>query len=206
MSVLVDAKRTFSKFFLRNQSWFWTHLGVITMGLMLLHDPNKWKLLTPYSGYLSVCFFATTLSLNPLKTLKPNWVIIKRMNRYRRMLGVAAFSYAVIHISCFIIKRGSIENTLPYLVHPALIPVVWLAFPILLVMAATSNNFSIKKLGFVKWKKVHVTGYVAEVAIIVHMFLVGELFWAGVIFTPLILLQFARRRLKKRHAAAILEI
>jgi sulfoxide reductase heme-binding subunit YedZ len=188
---------TIKRFLLQNQSWFWTQLVAIVMGLMLIINPANWKLLTPYSGYLAVAFLVTTLSLNPIKALKPEWHFIKQLNRYRRMLGVASFSCAAVHLICFIIKRGSLKSTLPYLIHPALISVFWIAFPILFVLALTSNNYSVKYLGFKKWQKIHNMVYLAEAGIIIHMIMVDAAIWAVLIFAPLVSLQFTRYYLKK---------
>lgn len=168
------------------------------MALVLIVDPGFWKLLTSYSGYAAVGFLVVTLSFTPLKTIWPQLMIITILNRHRRELGVASFFYATIHIACFIIKRGGIMETLPYAIHPALISVVWVAYPIFLILALTSNQYSVKKLGFAKWKKIHKAVYLAEAAIIIHMVLVGQAFWATVIFIPLLILQVINWRDKKR--------
>ena len=175
-----------------DQAWFLTQIGAFIMGLMLIIDSKNWKFLTSYSGYFAVGFLITTLALNPLKKLLPQWMLITKLNRYRREFGVAAFSFATIHMICFIIKRGSLIKTLPYALHPAIGPVLLVAYPILFFLAITSNQYSIKKLTFVKWKKWHRYVYVAEAAIILHMVLVREKFWATILFTPLVILQFIR--------------
>lgn len=174
------------------QVWFLTQIGAFIMGLMLVIDPKNWKALTPYSGYFAVGFLITTLALHPLKKLLPRWMLITKLNRYRQEFGVAVFSFATIHMICFIIKRGSIMKTLPYALHPAIGPVLLVAYPILFFLAISSNQYSVKKLTFVKWKKLHRYVYLAEAAIILHMILVREKFWATVLFTPLVMLQFIR--------------
>lgn len=164
------------------------------MGLMLLINPQNWKVLTSYSGYSSVGFLIAVLSLNPLKKLIPKWLLITYLNRYRRELGVAAFSYATVHFLCFIIKRGGILETLPYAIHPAIAPVLLVAYPIFFLLAISSNQYSIKKLTFLKWKRLHSKVYFAECAIILHMILMGQKLWASVLFIPLLILQFWRKR------------
>lgn len=176
------------------QPWFWTHIWAVLMALILLFAPEQWKLLTPYSGYTAVGFLVVTLSLNPIKSLLPKWIFITKLNRYRRQLGVAVFSYAVIHVVCFIIKRGGFAKTLPYLLHPAIIPVFFIALPILFTLTLTSNQYSIRKLTIAKWKSLHKKVYFAEIAIILHMILVGQKLWAAILFTPLIILQIIRFR------------
>lgn len=178
------------------QGWFLTQVGAFIMALMLVIDPKNWKALTSYSGYFAVGFLITTLSLNPLKKFFPQWMLITKLNRYRREFGVAAFSFATIHLICFIIKRGSIMKTLPYALHPAIAPALLVAYPIFFFLAISSNRYSIKKLTFLKWKKLHKKVYVAEGAIILHMGLVGQKLWAAILFAPLVLLQILRIRKK----------
>jgi len=107
------------KFLTQNIYWIGSHAAAVIMAGMLIIDPGAWKVLTSYSGYTAVGFLVATLLLTPLKTLRPQWMFITKLNRHRRELGVAAFSYAVIHIACFIIKRGGFMNALPYALHPA---------------------------------------------------------------------------------------
>lgn len=183
-------------FFQKYQMWFITHVGAFVMALMLITNPEYWKTLTPYSGYSSVGFLITVLALHPLKKIFPKWMLITKLNRFRRELGVAACSYAAIHLLCFIIKRGSLQNTLPYIFHPALAPVFLVGFPLFFILAITSNKYSSRKLTFARWKKLHKKVYFAEAAVILHMVLVGEKFWAAILFTPLLILQLIRIKMK----------
>ena len=187
-------KKAAMKFILKNRAWIVTQLPALIMALMLVCDPAQWELFTSYSGYLAVSFLVLTLSLNPIKNLWPQWIWVLKLNRYRRQLGVASFSCALIHFTCFLIKRGSFYKAVPYFLHPAIIPAIGIAFPILLILAMTSNNYSVKKLSFPKWKKLHKTVYIAEVAVITHMILMGELVFALCFFIPLGILQFFRCR------------
>lgn len=187
---------TYKSFLKKYQVWFGTHVGALIMGLMLIIDPSYWKLLTPYSGYFAVGFLITVLSLNPLKKLFPKWMLITYLNRHRQEFGVATFFYATIHMACFIIKRGGFMQTLPYVIHPAIAPVLIVAYPIFFLLAISSNQYSVKKLTFLKWKKLHKTVYIAEVAVIIHMILVWQIFWAALLFAPLVILQFIRKRKK----------
>ena len=89
-------------------------------------------------------------------------------------------------------KKASIAKILPYLIKPAIIPTLFLAFPILAILTLTSNNFSIKKLGFQKWKNLHKKVYWAEFAIFVHIMLIGNKLYAVILFTPVFILQCIR--------------
>jgi sulfoxide reductase heme-binding subunit YedZ len=89
---------------------------------------------------------------------------------------------------------GGFLQGLVYFLHPAIIPAFFIAFPIMLMLAVTSNNYSVKKLSFSKWKRLHKTVYIAEFAIMVHMALMGSLRLMLFLFIPLCFLQFMRRK------------
>lgn len=174
-----------------NMSWVLSHSVFIVMVLILIYDYTAWKSVLTYAGYFALGFFIITLALNPLIKIKSYLFLIK-LNRYRRQLGVASFSYAVLHAGCFFIKR-SIDGKWQYLLHPAILPVLILALPILFILAVTSNQYSIKKFSFPKWKKIHKAVYFAEIAIILHLLLAGHVLLAFLTFLPLISIQFLRR-------------
>lgn len=191
------------KFFHKYKAWMITHAAVPPLLFLLGYDPNNWKLLTPYSGYFSLAMLALVVSLNPLRKIFPTASFLRTLNLYRQQIGVACFSYAVIHILCFIIKRSDVLETLKYFLHPALIPVVFVAFPIFFLLALTSNKYSLKKLGFLKWKKLHKMVYWAEAAVFLHMLLVGQKLYAFLIFIPLVTLQSFSRKYTKKEPQGI---
>lgn len=176
----------------KHRVWIVTHAPAFVMAIMLFVHPDFWKILTSYTGYTAVGFLAGVLLLNPLKAIFPRIVLLKRLNLYRQEFGVSCFTYATLHLICFIIKRGSISAMIPYLLHPALMPVIFIAMPIFVVMTITSTKGSLKKMGFQKWKRLHRKVYFAEASVVLHMVLVGEKFWAAVLFTPLIIIQLMR--------------
>lgn len=169
------------------------------MILFLLFKPSLWKTLTPYSGYSALCLLILVLSLNPLIQLFMKAHILRRINIYRREIGIACFSYAFIHFICFAIKRGSLSELAPYLIHPVIGP-GFIALMILALLTATSNNWSIKKLTSPKWKKLHKKVYIAEGMILIHLLLLGDRsrFWSLVLLGPLFILQ-ALRKIKRKQ-------
>jgi sulfoxide reductase heme-binding subunit YedZ len=185
------------KWLSKNYSWIVLNLPAFAMFITLVYQSSLWQVLTLYSGYTALILLIIVLSLNPLQALFPTVVLIKKVNRFRRQFGVAVFSYAVIHFICFFIKQEySISETLIYFIHPAILP-AYLAFIIFSLLALTSNNYFVKKMGFLRWNKLHKTIYIAEGFVFLHMVLVGDVFYAFVAFVPLVILQFLRRKKKK---------
>lgn len=118
-----------------SSDWAWalTHLPLIIMIILLAYLPSAAKLLLEYSGYVAVLFLVITLVLNPIKSMEPNWIWVSKLNRYRKHLGVACFSYTSFHFVCFFADKG-FDTALRFFVHPALFPCIFIAFPILLAL------------------------------------------------------------------------
>lgn len=178
-------------------AWIITHVGVAILALYLMIRPEMHKDITLYSGYSALFHLILILSLNPLKSLFETSVFLKKLNRHRREIGVACFSYSLVHLACFIVKRGGLSETLKFTLHPALISVFWIGFPIFFLLAITSNNATIKKMGFLKWKKLHNKVYLAEIAVFIHMLVLGAIKLALSTFIPLLILQYLRKRKKR---------
>jgi sulfoxide reductase heme-binding subunit YedZ len=181
------------KIYKNYKAWIITHFPAFIMLIYLAIDTNWRKIFFKYSAYIAVVFLIISLALNPLKSLFPTSFFLKELNKYRREFGVTVFSYTLIHILCYIIKKGGLKAALPYIfTKTALIPAVYIALPILLIMTLSSNDISVKKLGYSKWKNIHKNIYLAEIAIFIHMILVEEAFYAFLLFTPLFILQITK--------------
>ena len=76
-------------------------------------------------------------------------------------------------------------------------PFIWLGLAglsILVILAATSNNFSIRKLGGKNWKRLHRLAYTAAALLIYHQAIAGKGHWyiARWLLLSLLALQTAR--------------
>lgn len=112
-----------------------------------------------FLGDWALRFLLVTLAITPVKELS-GWT---RLATFRRMLGLYAFAYALLHFASYvgldqffdwaeigadIAKRNYITCGLA-------------AFVILAVLAATSPAAAIKRLGAARWKRLHRLVYVA---------------------------------------------
>lgn len=197
---------------LRNDEALWSLLalpGILFYGMIFasysMTDLDFWKSILSYSGYTALAFFVLILALNPLVYLAPGIQWIKSLNTHRRAIGVASFLYICPHLLAFItlkiMKTGSFP--LSSFLYPFILP-AFLAFCILLLLTATSNNYSVQKLRYDRWKLIHRSVYVAEFLIFIHLLLQGDLqiTVACLVFIPLIILQwFARKSVRVKHEA-----
>ena len=158
--------------------------------------PRPWKKLLIHSGYCTLSMLTISLALAPLTKHFPRVLVLKALSRHRRLIGITVFLYAVFHLTCVLTKTIQKKGGLPldYFLHP----VVYtgsLAFLILLLLTVTSTDWSIRSLGYRKWKNIHRSVYGVELLIFIHVFLKSSTL-AFSFFIPLILLQGVRVRKK----------
>lgn len=180
--------------------WVLLNIPAVVMVIGLLINSTFYKIFLSYFGWIALSLFIFLLTLNPyLKIFSLKFPKITKFvrfcNRFRSELGVSSFFYACLHFTCFIIKRGSIKETLPFLLHPALIPGL-LSLLLLLTLSLTSNKYSIKKMGFANWKKLHTKVYVIEWLLIIHLIFLKHIYLV-LFFIPLLFLQYFRRKKSK---------
>jgi sulfoxide reductase heme-binding subunit YedZ len=162
-----------------------------------LADPLKFILL--HLGFTASCLLAIVLTFTPLRVLFPKWDIAQALNRHRRLVGVSAFAYGLLHFAThlFYELQGGAQGvghvlktdfTKPFLVTGMI------ALTILLVLAITSLNAAIRWLGGKVWKNLHRFAYLAAGLVVYHQSAARKVFPVQVlwIFVPLAILEIVR--------------
>ena len=124
------------------------------------------EFLTRGTGDWTLYFLCITLAVTPLRRLSGwNWVI-----KLRRMLGLFAFFYALLHFTCFLWFDHffDVAEMLKDVVKRPFITVGFIAFVLLIPLAATSTNAMIRKLGGKRWQQLHRLIYVIAPLGILH--------------------------------------
>ena len=145
------------------------------------------------SGEIAIWTLGAVLSLTPLRVLFPHSTIVNALNRHRRYIGVSACVYGLIHFSCHVLYQGDWDDLLQSFTKPF----TWFGLAglsILVVLALTSNNWSVRKLGAKRWKLLHRLAYVAAMILIYHQSIAGKGHWyiARWLLLSLLVLQTAR--------------
>jgi len=117
-------------------------------------------------GYWTLVFVLLALSPTPLQKLL-GW---KWPARYRRMIGLFAFFYACLHLAVYVgvDQFFDFRAIVDDVVKRRFITVGMLAFALLVPLALTSTNRSVRRLGYVRWKRLHRLVYVAAALGVVH--------------------------------------
>lgn len=171
-------------------------------------DPLKYVL--HHLGFVACILLATVLAFTPLRVLAPQSPVVQALNRHRRLVGVSAFFYALLHLTAHVIYEGGLDvSFIPDIFRTALKKPFQLtgliAFTLLLVLAVTSLHYFVRLLGR-KWKLLHRLTYVVAGLAAYHQAAARKVFPVQVlwIFVPLAALELARivKERSKAKAAA----
>ncbi len=150
-------------------------MALVTPGIVLLVIPilngelgiDPLKELFHRSGEIAVWTLGAVLCLSPLKTLFPRSKIVNALNRHRRSVGVTAFIYALLHVNLNFIYEGGVQSYFASILEPFFLAGTF-GFLILLLLSATSNDWSVRKFGFALWKWIHRLAYLAALVLFYH--------------------------------------
>jgi sulfoxide reductase heme-binding subunit YedZ len=129
----------------------------------LAADPIKD--LTHRTGIWGLTFLTATLAVTPARRLT-GW---NRVQSYRRLLGLAAFCYLLLHFSVYLILDQFFDwhTIVKDVAKRPYITVGFTGFLLLIPLAITSTRGWIKRLGR-RWVTLHALIYVVVLAGIVH--------------------------------------
>src|ERR671916_557503 len=124
---------------------------------------------TRSTGTLTLVFLLLTLSVTPARKITGvQWLI-----RFRRMLGLYAFFYGLLHFLCYLWfdKAFRLGEVVSDVARRRFILVGMLGFFLMVPLAVTSTNAMIKRLGGKRWARLHRLVYVSAAAGALHFYL-----------------------------------
>jgi methionine sulfoxide reductase heme-binding subunit len=127
---------------------------------------NPIEAITHATGDWTLRFLLITLAVTPLRKLTGlHWVV-----RLRRMLGLFCFFYASLHFTTYIWldQFFDLQGIAKDVLKRPFITVGFAAFVLLIPLAITSNNFSIRRLGGKQWQSLHRSIYGIAILAILH--------------------------------------
>ena len=146
---------------------------------------NPVEYVTHTTGEWTLRLLLATLAITPLRRLT-GWIWLTRL---RRMAGLFAFFYLTLHFATYVVLDASLD--LAYIVADVAdrlyITAGFAALVMLVPLAATSTNAMVRRLGPLRWRRLHRLVYAAGVCGVLHyVWLVkadlrGPLVYAGVL-------------------------
>lgn len=135
--------------------------SVIAHGARPLND------LIHRAGFWTLVLLGVTLAITPFR----------RIGRYgnlidvRRMLGVGTFCYAAAHLALYIADQGyDLGKVVHEITHRVYLIIGFVAWLGLAALAATSTDTMMRKLGGLRWRRLHQAIYVIALLALIHYF------------------------------------
>jgi sulfoxide reductase heme-binding subunit YedZ len=118
-----------------------------------------------FTGRTTLIILFITLAITPLRRLSGRNSLVK----VRRLLGLFAFFYAVIHFSIFLVfdLELSFKDLATEVVKRPYITVGFTVLLMLTTLAVTSPQFMVRKLGK-RWQQLHRLIYLAAAGGVIH--------------------------------------
>jgi sulfoxide reductase heme-binding subunit YedZ len=127
---------------------------------------NPIKDITEWTGTWTLRFLMVTLCITPLRKLT-GW---NEVIRYRRMLGLFAFFYGVLHFLTYVSldQFFSIPSIVQDVYKRPFITAGFIGVVLMIPLAVTSTKKWIARLGGMRWQLLHRLTYVSAIAGVVH--------------------------------------
>jgi methionine sulfoxide reductase heme-binding subunit len=144
---------------------WWTCAALGLFGLSLGADPVK--KLEHECGKTALNLLLITLSVTPVRNLTG----LTHLVRLRRMLGLFAFFYAVVHFTIYLVLDLELNFRMlgADIVKRPYITVGFTALLLLLPLALTSTNGMMRRLG-ARWQRLHRLIYVIAALAVWHFY------------------------------------
>ncbi len=159
---------------LRHRATWWVALGLVLVPALNLLvrafqdqlGANPAEALIRGHGDWALRFLCLTLTITPARVLL-GW---PELLRYRRLLGLSCFGYAVLHLLSYALFDMGLDvaDIARDIAKRPFILVGFATFVILLPLAATSFNRAIRWLGAQRWQALHRAVYLAAPLAILH--------------------------------------
>jgi methionine sulfoxide reductase heme-binding subunit len=144
------------------------------------------------TGEFSARAMLLSLFITPLITIFPKSYFLKALMRRRRYIGLAAFGYALLHLVFYVADKGSVAGVVDDIFLLS-IWTGWIAFLILVPLAATSSDAMVKSMGARNWKTLQKSVYIAAIFTAAHWLFLEYNFGPVLVhFVPLIVLEVIR--------------
>ncbi len=119
------------------------------------------------AGFWALMFLGVTLAVTPFRRVLRYGQLVD----VRRMLGVGAFCYIAAHLSLFIADQmfdlGKVVHEISHRWYLIVGATAWTG---LAVLAATSTDGMVRRLGGLRWRRLHQIVYAIALLALIHYF------------------------------------
>jgi methionine sulfoxide reductase heme-binding subunit len=119
------------------------------------------------AGFWALMFLLITLAITPLRRISRYGALLD----VRRMLGVGAFCFAALHISLYVLdQQFDLWKVASEIAVRIYLVIGFTALVGLTVLASTSTDGMVRRLGGMRWARLHQIVYVIAFLALIHYF------------------------------------
>ena len=183
----------------------WPLAKLIVLGYQDDLGANPIEKILRNTGFWTLTFLSLTMAVTPLRQLTQRvW-----LGRFRRMLGLFAFFYGVLHFSTYLVLDQFFDwaNIVKDISKRPYITVGFSALVLMTPLALTSTDAMLKRLGGRRWRQLHRLVYLITAAGVAHFWwLVKKDISQPVIFAVLLMISLAIRAFYARQSGEIQKV
>ena len=133
----------------------------------IAHGARPLNELIHRAGFWALVFLGVTLAITPFRRILRYGNLVD----IRRMLGVGTFCYIATHLALFFADQsydpGKFIHEITHRVYLIIGAIAWIG---LAVLAATSNDGMVRRLGGLRWRRLHQAVYAIALLALIHYF------------------------------------
>jgi sulfoxide reductase heme-binding subunit YedZ len=119
------------------------------------------------AGFWTLVFLGVTLAVTPFRSIARYGQLVD----VRRMLGVGTFCYAAAHLTLYVADQGySLAAVAHEITHRVYLIIGFIAWLGLAALAITSTDGWTRRLGPLRWRRLHQFIYVITLLALIHYF------------------------------------
>lgn len=133
----------------------------------IAHGARPLNELIHRAGFWALVFLGLTLSVTPLRRIARYGQLID----VRRMLGVGTFCYIAAHLGFYVADQGyDLGKVVHEITHRWYLIIGGTAWLGLAALAATSTDGMVRRLGPLRWRRLHQAVYAVALLALIHYF------------------------------------
>jgi len=133
----------------------------------IAHGARPLNELIHRAGFWALVFLGVTLAITPFRRILRYGNLVD----IRRMLGVGTFCYIATHLVLFFADQsydpGKFIHEITHRVYLIIGAIAWIG---LAVLAVTSNDRMVRRLGGMRWRRLHQAVYAIALLALIHYF------------------------------------
>jgi methionine sulfoxide reductase heme-binding subunit len=134
---------------------------------VIVHGARPLNELIHRAGFWSLVFLGLTLAVTPFRYIARFGQLVD----VRRMLGVGCFFYIAAHLTLYIADQSfELMKIVHEITHRVYLIIGGLAWLGLAVLAATSTDKMMRRLGGLRWRRLHQLVYAVALLSLIHYF------------------------------------